>query len=101
MEKHDKHVESIYKKIQVTRNQVSKRTKEVKDDLLSTSLQKTFALYYDLLHNPKVSSQDTEMAKRSMSKALNLCVMHTDDDVIKVLTNELIEKQYKEQMMIS
>lgn len=98
---YDKHVESIYKKVLITRSQISKRTKETTNNTVTTQLNKAFAKYYDLLGNPRVSEYDMQKAQRDMTDTLDLCVMHTDEDVIKILTNELITEKYKQKALLT
>lgn len=101
MNDYDKHVESIYKKVLVTRNQISKKTKTSIDENVTTNLNKVFAHYYDLLANPKISEYNMQKAQRDMNKTLDLCLMHTDEDVIKILTNDLITEKYKQKAMLT
>jgi hypothetical protein len=97
--KHDKHVESIYKKIQITKAQTSEKTKQHKEELLSSQLERVYSKYMQLLQSPNISQKDVMDATRDINNTLDLCLMHSDDDVIKALTNEAITKQYKEKVM--
>lgn len=100
MEKYDKHVESIYKKVLITRNQISERLKEQKDNSVTTRLNKVFAKYYDLLGNPKISEHDMQKSIRDMTDTLDICLMHSDEGVIKALTNELlVEKEQQKKLL--
>jgi len=91
-------VRDIYKKVQIAKEQVSKKTREAINSTLESRLTRVFDEYWKLLQNPKISASDMDEAKRDMSKMLDIIQMDSDHDVIMALTNNEITRKYKENL---
>ncbi len=90
-------VRDIYKKVQIAKDQVSKKTKEAISNTLESQLTGVFDKYWKLLQNPKISASSMDEAKRDMSRMLDIIQMDSDHDVIMALTNNEIARKYKEK----
>lgn len=88
----------IYKRVEIQRDQFKERLKDAKANTLEKQLTNVFTKYFDMLQNPKIPVAMIDEAKRDMTKTLSIIVMDSDHDVIMALTNNLIEKKYREKI---
>jgi hypothetical protein len=91
-------IKDIYAKVQINREQISKRALEQKEATMESQLTRIFGKYFQLLQDPKISVAVQDEAKRDISRFLDDIQMNSDHDVIMALTNMEITKQYKEKL---
>ena len=100
LNEHDKHVESLYKKISVSRQQqVQERTRELVEESIMNRMSNLFGRTLEAYDDPKIPRQKLDELKQDLAKTFDLIVMHTDHDVIMALTNEAITKNFKNKII--
>jgi len=91
-------IREIFKNAQIVKIQASKRLQAQKDASLEAMLTRIYTNYFDLLKDPKVPVGVQDQLKREMTECLSIIEMDSDHDVIMALTNNMIEKKYKDKI---
>ena len=98
-QEHDKLVESIFRKVEVTKIQTSERSQEQIRDNVNTRMQRVFNKVFNIYQNPSLPQETKDIIKRQFSETLDLIVMHSNSEVINALTNNLITEKFKKKVM--
>ena len=95
----DSEIKKIYSQVLIRRDQAHQKLEDMMSKTTGSRLTQLFSKYYQLMQDPLTPVGVIDEAKRNMSKFLEDMAMHTDHEVIMVLTNNLITQQYKAKVM--
>ena len=95
----DSEIKKIYSQVLIRRDQAHKELDELMNKTLGTRLTQLFSKYWELITKSDTPTATVDQAKREMSKFLEDMAMHTDHEVIMILTNNLITQKYKAKVI--
>jgi len=102
MDQHDKHVQEIYTKILVKRDQplteLEQRRIETTSEYLAFMMKGILSKTMRLVQLREISKKQIDDTQREVSKLFDYVLMHTDPEVIQTLVYEASKVKMMEKM---